>query len=377
MSYLIHAEQVEEVRSRFNEPVAATVSNNFITRLLNRGACILSSDIYALDDVITFSSVKNQQEYALPVDFIACSGVIYNYGSTHYKLKEVTKMELNRFMPMYGVPYCYALDRANGKFVVYPTISEDATATTLNGALNATATTIVVTSSTGFLSQGRVIIDSEVIQYTGTTATTLTGCVRGVDGTTAATHLTLAPVTAKNIYLFYSRTPKLLQRLYTTSTVTVTLASTTVTCATAVWTALTVKAGDYFGLGSFSTTSGSETFPVKWYKIASVDSTTQITLTEAYAEASGATQNYIISDPSELQEADCEIPILFAIRELTAKYSNPEKYAHADERLQTEIVKSMNRLNDADYIPQSKMHVEGSGNFSPRLPADVYPQGGY
>jgi hypothetical protein len=71
--------------------------------------------------------------------------------------------------------------------------------TTLNGALNATATTITVTSTTSFTvptarSYGVVRVDNEIITYAGVTPTTLTGCVRGRNGTTAATHLTGATI---------------------------------------------------------------------------------------------------------------------------------------------------------------------------------------
>jgi len=60
--------------------------------------------------------------------------------------------------------------------------------TTLNGALNASATTIAVISTTSFAATGSFAVDNELISYTGKTATSFTGCVRGYDGTTAATH---------------------------------------------------------------------------------------------------------------------------------------------------------------------------------------------
>ena len=68
-------------------------------------------------------------------------------------------------------------------------------ATTLNGAINSAVTTITVTSATTFPTSGRIDIDTELITYTGTTATTFTGCTRGVNGSTAASHLTAATVT--------------------------------------------------------------------------------------------------------------------------------------------------------------------------------------
>ena len=59
--------------------------------------------------------------------------------------------------------------------------------TTLNGALNDSATTITVVSTTGFAASGAIGIDGEYITYSGITPTTFTGCTRGV-GSTAVSH---------------------------------------------------------------------------------------------------------------------------------------------------------------------------------------------
>lgn len=69
-----------------------------------------------------------------------------------------------------------------------------ATVTTLNGAIDSVVTSIVLTNATGFDSSGLVRVDSEVISYSGISTNTLTGCTRGVNGTTAASHSTLANV---------------------------------------------------------------------------------------------------------------------------------------------------------------------------------------
>ena len=90
--------------------------------------------------------------------------------------------------------------------------------TTLNGALNNTATTIPLTSATSFPTAGYIVIEkvdqdstsstygqfqNEVVQYTGIGGNSLTGCTRGTSApykgntppaTTAASHDTLAKV---------------------------------------------------------------------------------------------------------------------------------------------------------------------------------------
>ena len=73
-------------------------------------------------------------------------------------------------------------------------------ATTLNGAINNSVTTITVVSTSAFPASGIIDIDTELITYTGKTATTFTGCVRGANGTTAASHLTAATVTNATVW---------------------------------------------------------------------------------------------------------------------------------------------------------------------------------
>ena len=82
------------------------------------------------------------------------------------------------------------------------TVSGEAT-TTLNGAINDTTTTIVLTDASLFPDSGTsyVQIDSEEISYTGITGNTLTGVTRGVRNTTAASHSNGATVTNTSDYI--------------------------------------------------------------------------------------------------------------------------------------------------------------------------------
>ena len=69
------------------------------------------------------------------------------------------------------------------------------TTTTLNGTINSSATTVVVTSTTGFAASGTILIGSELITYAAKTGTDFTGCTRGANGTIAASHTTGVIVT--------------------------------------------------------------------------------------------------------------------------------------------------------------------------------------
>ena len=90
----------------------------------------------------------------------------------------------------------------NGKWFTNPInrwIISGGSTTTTAAITDAAATSIAVTSTAQFPTSGTAYIDetssNEVIEYTGTTATTLYGCTRGARGTNAITHDTAATVT--------------------------------------------------------------------------------------------------------------------------------------------------------------------------------------
>ncbi len=60
--------------------------------------------------------------------------------------------------------------------------------TLLNGAIDNSVTTVPVDSTQGYPASGEIIIDTERITYTGKTSTTFTGCTRGANGSSAASH---------------------------------------------------------------------------------------------------------------------------------------------------------------------------------------------
>ena len=68
--------------------------------------------------------------------------------------------------------------------------------TTLNGGINNSVTSLVVTSATHFPGDGnfRILVDSEIMLVTAVSGTTFT-VTRGAEGTTAASHANLATVT--------------------------------------------------------------------------------------------------------------------------------------------------------------------------------------
>ena len=65
---------------------------------------------------------------------------------------------------------------------------------TLNGTINSSVTSLVLTSGTTFPNSGVIKIDNELISYTTKSVNTLSGLTRGYNGTTAAAHTTGANV---------------------------------------------------------------------------------------------------------------------------------------------------------------------------------------
>jgi hypothetical protein len=70
----------------------------------------------------------------------------------------------------------------------------------LNGSRTSGDTTIIVDSTTGFPASGVLAIGTELITYAAKTGTDFTGCVRGTNGTTAASHLDNAIVTNATLW---------------------------------------------------------------------------------------------------------------------------------------------------------------------------------
>jgi hypothetical protein len=78
--------------------------------------------------------------------------------------------------------------------------------TLLNGAINNAVTTITVDSTAGFGNTGELLIDSERITYTGRTGTTFTGCTRGANGSSAASHADNAAVSVYGTEVIFDNT---------------------------------------------------------------------------------------------------------------------------------------------------------------------------
>lgn len=78
-------------------------------------------------------------------------------------------------------------------------VTFSAAANTLSGDIAADATTLTLTSSTGFPESGLIKINSEQIRYSSVNGSDLEGLTRGVNGTTAAAHSSTDTVTCATL----------------------------------------------------------------------------------------------------------------------------------------------------------------------------------
>jgi hypothetical protein len=65
----------------------------------------------------------------------------------------------------------------------------------LSAAINSSVDTLPLINAASYPNSGVVTIDFEKIYYTGKTSSSLTGCTRGYDGTTATSHIQYSAVT--------------------------------------------------------------------------------------------------------------------------------------------------------------------------------------
>lgn len=89
--------------------------------------------------------------------------------------------------------------------------------TTLTAGINASVTVIPVVATNGsppFQVPGTILIGTEQISYSSVTDTSFTGCIRGINGTTTATHLNAAAVVSVSDKIYFSVGSGKSERIY-------------------------------------------------------------------------------------------------------------------------------------------------------------------
>lgn len=151
----------------------------------------LCHETLALDEIADYSVTSGQKRQDLPTNCLIPYTVVYmkNAGRELEAIdpSEWDGYEVSRILTS-GFPRGFSIIRR--QLVIGPAAPSQTSATALaSGAITASATTIGLTGASGtFRTRGWVKNQTtgEVIEYTGVSTTTLTGCTRGVHGTSAA-----------------------------------------------------------------------------------------------------------------------------------------------------------------------------------------------
>ena len=139
----------------------------------------------------SFPLVTGQIAYPIPSDTIDLLDQVIRTGSGSTQVDiNISRISESTYSTIptknaQGRPIQVWINRQSGN-------TNNVASTVLNGAINATDTTVTVLSAANLPSQGYIKIDNEVILYQNVSGNQLLNCFRGQNNTTAVSHLTAA-----------------------------------------------------------------------------------------------------------------------------------------------------------------------------------------
>ena len=140
---------------------------------------------------------QGQIMYALPTDTIDLLDMVTRTGTgSNQQDININRISESTYIT---IPNKNATGRPIQVWINRQSGQENPTTILTAEALDATETTITLTSTVGLAQFGFIKIDNETIQYGGVSGNDLTGCIRGVNNTTAATHLTASKIYVQNL----------------------------------------------------------------------------------------------------------------------------------------------------------------------------------
>lgn len=197
------SEMRKQVRKHLNERDDEFLTDEDIDDALNaRQRDVINDRLWTFNEIErSQSSVEDQFDYDLDSDIKTLHTMRFNtYPVTHIGRAQWDKYHTNTDA---SAENPQIVSRWDDKFRFFPRPASSANSTTLDGDITDSATTITVADVSGFKRADyyRFIINDEVIYATGvdTTNNQFTGCVRGRENTTAASHSDGDGVTERNI----------------------------------------------------------------------------------------------------------------------------------------------------------------------------------
>jgi len=140
---------------------------------------------------------QNRIMYPLPVDTVDLLDMVTRTGTGQNQ----QDININRISEStyITIPNKNATGRPIQVWINRQSGQENPTTILTAEALDATETTITLTSTVGLAQFGFIKVDNETIQYGGVSGNDLIDCIRGVNNTTAATHLTASKIYVQNL----------------------------------------------------------------------------------------------------------------------------------------------------------------------------------
>jgi hypothetical protein len=143
--------------------------------------------------------VTGQPIYPLPLDTVDVLDAVIrtNNGSTSNQIDiNISRIAEPTYM---SIPNKLTTGRPIQMYVNRQSGMENAVSATLSGNINASATTITLSSTANLASVGFIKIGSETISYSNISGNQLVNCYRGQNNTTAASHTSGAAITVQNL----------------------------------------------------------------------------------------------------------------------------------------------------------------------------------
>jgi hypothetical protein len=173
-----------EMRSGYDLRTARRSMNLMTIEWANRGLNMWTIEEGVID------LVPGLNTYALPLDTIDLLDHVIrtgaNVSSTQADLT-ISRISVSTYAT---IPNKITQARPIQVWIQRLSGETNPTTLTLDGALNATATTIPLSSTVGLAAAGYIKLDSEIIYYGYIDGNSIGGCFRGQNNTTAATHTT-------------------------------------------------------------------------------------------------------------------------------------------------------------------------------------------
>ena len=165
--------------------------------------------VLPLDEFQDFTITAKQPRFTVATDVITPINLMW-YKSRVIKLAYTPPDMWSRVEEANptstGTPELYTFLRR--QIVVGPQVPSTASGAVLaSGAITAATVQITMASVSNLRTKGYFKINSEVVEYTAQSGTILTGCVRGVHGTTAASHASGDTGTQIDLIMLYRKTP--------------------------------------------------------------------------------------------------------------------------------------------------------------------------